>query len=553
MTKVLVLLSSLITASTLFADPIHTHGGGELLDQVFKVVSKILYGDHSNRLEQTFNALLKISLTVGAFCALLLAFFRQKFEPLIRSFLIPGIVIVGFLLVPRTSVEIIEKESPKEKRETIVVPFFLGKFAAWTSYSFDRLHHLFKNAIGDVYPWTTNIYKGKKFLKSGSIPLSDPLLEENFREFCRECVFRDLGLGLYTKKELGEASNLLEFLAARTSEKRAIAYNGEAISCQDAIEAIKKSIEETSPKTIDHVDLLFNAPQNNLSVQKIAIDLLQEEIFSPGLKSQKIESLGAQATVALMSLRSFFEAVLYLIFPLIVLLSLLTFGIRMALLWVRCIVWVCTWPIFYLATDLFLSALWKFRGSDTMLNLANATRLSDQYSSMETIACACVATIPFLSWFLIKEGSQLVHVASSFPQQEKIAKAAEPEPQKHHSFQDDLQDISRQTHWGVLAKEPERSSSEDGFKANIEGAMLEERIDSLQSSLSSIRESVKDSSTHISKAVKEANHPLQTEHSHLPSPALTPKAEEVWGSAQMHLPSHGSWSTGEKLKDTEPA
>src|SRR5262245_41547070 len=108
MMKVLVLGFTFCASSAVFADTIHTHGGGNLLEQVFIVISKILYGDHTNKLEQTFNALIKISLTVGAFCTLLLAFFRQKFEPLIRSFLIPSLIIIGFLLIPKTSVEILE-------------------------------------------------------------------------------------------------------------------------------------------------------------------------------------------------------------------------------------------------------------------------------------------------------------------------------------------------------------------------------------------------------------------------------------------------------------
>jgi hypothetical protein len=493
-------------------------------------------------------------LTVGAFSALLIAFFRQKFEPLIRSFLIPSLIIVGFLLIPRTSVEIVEATDPEKKRKTIEVPFFLGKFAAWTSYSFDGLHTLFKRAIGENYPWTANIYAGKNFLKPGNVPLSDGALEENFREFCRERVFRDLDLGLYSKKELGEAPDLLEFLATRTSEKRAVPYNGQTISCKDAFDEIKKSIEGNSLETAGQIELLFSSPQKNrLALQKIAIDLIQEEIFRPDLKSQKQESLGALGTVTLMSLRSFFEAILYLLFPLIVLLSLLTFGLRLALLWVRSIIWIYTWPIFYLAIDLFLNALWKCRGNETMLNLANGARLADLYSSMEMIACASAVSVPFLSWFLIKGGiSQLVHV--SIPRPAKSAPTAITEQPKSPLSSADPQDISKQTHWGVLAKESERPPPlEDGFKATVESAKLEERIDSLQSSLSSIRESVKDSSMHISKAVKEANQNVRNELSNISSPPVDRETREEWGSSRMHIPSHGSWAGAENSRTREPA
>jgi conjugal transfer mating pair stabilization protein TraG len=543
------LLFSLCITQIAFGESIHTHGDGELLEQVFKAISKILYGDNSSKLGATFNALIKISLTFGAFSALLLAFFRQKFEPLIRSFLIPSLIIVGFLLIPKTSIEIVEAKYPEKKRNTIEVPFFLGKFAAWTSYSFDGLHNLFKRAIGDNYPWTANIYEGKNFLKPGSVPLSDSALEGNFRGFCRECVFRDLDLGLYTKKELGEAPDLLEFLATRTSEKRAFSYNGQTISCKDAFDEIKKSIEGTSLEATGQIELLFSSPpKNRLALQKIAIDLLQEEIFRPDLKSQKKESLGALGTVTLMSLRSFFEGILYLLFPLIVLLSLLTFGLRISLLWVRSIIWVYTWPILYLAIDLFLNALWKFRGNETMLNLANGAQLADLYSSMEMIACASAASVPFLSWFLIKGGiSQLIQV--SLHRQTKSDPPAITEQSKNPFSWADPQDISRQTHWGVLARGPERPPVEDGFKATVESAKLEERIDSLQSSFSSIRESVNDSSMHISKAVKKLSQNIRNEQSNISSPPVDRETREEWGSSRMHIPSHGSWAAAEKFKN----
>jgi conjugal transfer mating pair stabilization protein TraG len=545
-----LLLFSLSIASVAFGDPIHTHGNGELLEQVFKAISKILYGDSSNKLEATFNALIKISLTVGAFSALLIAFFRQKFEPLIRSFLIPSLIIVGFLLIPRTSVEIVEASDPEKKRKPIEVPFFLGKFAAWTSYSFEGLHHLFKKAIGDNYPWTANIYEGKNFLKHRSVPFSDSAQEESFREFCRECVFRDLDLGLYTKKELGEAPDLLEFLATRTSEKRALFYKGQPLSCKDAFEEIKKSIESQSFEPIGQIDFLFGAPKNRLSFQKIAIDLLQEEIFRPDLKFQNKESWGALGAVAFMSLRSFFEAILYLLFPLIVLLSLLTFGLRTALLWIRSLIWVYSWPIFYLAIDLFLNALWKFRAADKALNLANGDQLAALYSSMEMIACACVASVPLLSWFMIKGGvSQLVHV--SLPGPAKIDPPPIPEQLNHPPSWSDPQDASQQAHWAVLSREP-AAPAEDGFKATVESAKKEERVDSLQSSLSSIRESVKDSSIHISKAVNVASPPVRNEPSNRSSSQVTPETSEKWGSAHMHIPPHGSWAAAENARGRDP-
>ena len=81
---------------------IYTHGGGDLLKQVFDAMANLIYGKEKS----TFQAILRIALTIGAFSCLMMAFLRQKFDPLIRNFFLPGLLIVGFLLVPASSMTI---------------------------------------------------------------------------------------------------------------------------------------------------------------------------------------------------------------------------------------------------------------------------------------------------------------------------------------------------------------------------------------------------------------------------------------------------------------
>jgi len=523
----------LLTSSTLLADSIHTYGGGQLLERVFQALSSILYGNSKEGLEQTFQALLRLSLIVGAFSALLLAFFRQRFEPLIRSFLLPGLILVGFLLVPRTSVEI-EDHVTDKKSASIQTPFFLGKLASWSSYSFHEIGILFKKAIGTTYPWTSNISESKNFFRPGPLPQE---IEENFREYCRECVLWDLSLSRYSKQELGSAPNLFDFLTRRSATQRAVLFDGELISCQEAIASLRQRCEsfhlDTEPPQID-------GSQKNLTQQKLAIEILEEEIFRPNLKSPPPESFGAQGVVVIKNLQGFFEASLYLIFPLIVLLSFLSFGMKTALFWLRCIIWVSTWPIFFLSVDLFLDAVWAVRSGSLTFNLENGARLAELYASMETIACAALATIPFLSWFLIKGGiSQLASIFSLSPPETRETKIEIEQPASHQRPESDA---ARQTHWEALARD---APDESSFKATVESSRLEERVDALQSSLSSIQEAVKDSSREISRAVKDSSRPFQSARPD-PAPPIssTPAAEEEGGQggSRMHIPSHGSWS-----------
>lgn len=104
---------------------IHTWGGGELLKKVFQTLSMIIYGNESNGLSQTFTGILRIGMTIGGFCCICVAFFREKFEPLIKNFFLPGIFIMCCLLVPRTTIHIqdhlIQKSSSSDSSSMTTV------------------------------------------------------------------------------------------------------------------------------------------------------------------------------------------------------------------------------------------------------------------------------------------------------------------------------------------------------------------------------------------------------------------------------------------------
>jgi hypothetical protein len=538
-------------------DLIYTEGGGVLLEQAFAAIGKILYGEGS-KIEKTFHVLLRVSLSVGAFCAACMAFFRQKFEPLIKSFLLPGLVIIGFLLVPTTTVQIEDSLNPKEKKTELVVPFSLGKFASWTSYSFNRLSHLFKRALQDQYPWVANIYAEKNFFRRGAIS-SDKALEENFRNFCHECVFRDLGLGLYDKngaEKFEESSDLFKYLEQNTSKNRSVVYQGALISCENALKNIHEQLKGKAVEgSADEILLLLGknekeAPDlSQLAMQKFAIDHIEKEVY--GVKEERQSpSFGAQGTVLILSLRNFFEAVLYLSFPLVLLFSLLSFGIRTLIQWLRVCLWISTWPIFYAAVDLFLNSIWNFRMKNDhglVYSLDTANKFSKFLPQMEMIAFLALASLPFLCWFLIKGGlAQLVHLASEIPLHPAPESKFEAKRPEHSLAAIEANDVSRQTYDGHAALETkaQQHPEESGFQSVVDSSRAEERMDSLSSSLSSIRSAVKDSGEDVSKAIKGACPPLPSSTF---SPVVPVKVEE-WpeehrAGTSMHNPSHGSWSS----------
>lgn len=507
--RVSFLLVAIFAASSCFAGDtdtaIHTYGGGPLLEKVFNAIALILYGDAQSGIGKAFNGILRLSMAVGGFCCACLAFFREKFDPLFKTFFLPAVGITCCLLVPRTSVLIIDHIGQKTPSAVVWgtkkvdnVPFFLGKFATLVSEVSYRLERLFTNRVHDpndkMYDWTGNIYAGENIFRARKCRISNPVLEDNFREFCRECVFRDIGIGLYTKDQLIKTLNLLKFLEENTSNMRTMFYKDppECLTCHEAIKKMNQLLngKEGNAKELllgeigNQVHFLLGQKQlgerdlQNLMKQQIAIDILKEEI--PGslnsfaakraeiLQKENQKILGALGASSLVAMRNFFEAAIYMVFPVVLIVALLSFGIQAITQWVQFVLWVNTWPLFYIVVNFLLNSIWDARkqailGESASLTIFNSEGLSDLYSSMESIAAIALAFIPYLSWILLKGGvSQMVHMASSImsPAQSAASTAAAEKTSGNYSFGNISLDSTsgynaqmfRQTYSGVLSQ-----------------------------------------------------------------------------------------------------
>lgn len=476
---------------------IHTYGGGESLGSVFRAISMLIYGNSSSGVGKTFEGILRIVLIIGGFAAVLLAFSKESFNPLIKSWLLPTLFIMGVLLVPRKTVYIQDHLIPKSadsKYSALIkvddVPYFLAEFASLAS----TLSYKFTGALEDVthgvndsiYNWTGHIYAGETLFQAGKVKINNSLVEENFRSYCRECVYRDIGIGIYTKDELKAAPDLFAFLTKHASNLRSVRFrfdDGQVqwIPCSESIKQIKERFDRAQvggPLTKLRGKEVGNAPEilfgeigneasfllsqsaqgsdqiKNLMKQQIAIDLIQEEI--PGtlnsfavkraeLLAQSNEKiLGAKGVRSVVKMRNFFEGAIYIVFPLVLVFALIpSWGIKALVNWLQFVLWINIWPPFYVAINFFLSGDWKYNlarkfGTKTLdLTLFTSSGLSDLYSSMETTAAVALFFTPFISWAIMKGGvGSMVHLASSLsaPDQSSAAASAQEQTSGNYTF-----------------------------------------------------------------------------------------------------------------------
>jgi len=554
---------------------IHTWGGGELLQRVFQSISMVIYGNSTSGIDQTFNGILRIGMTIGGFCCICLAFLREKFEPLIKNFFLPCIFIMCCLLVPRTTIYIQDHLAQKASSVKAIpfikvekVPYFLGKFASLVStisYTLtDSLEHVAHGVNDKLYDWTGHIYAAENIFLTKKCRIANPVVEDNFRDFCRECVFRDLGLGIYSKEALVNSKNVVKFLQENTSRIRTIFYRdssdngqngssqGNFITCRDAINKMAtlfgKEKGNTKQILIGEVgnDFQFLLKEkasgessiHNLITQQIAINILKEEI--PGtltsfsskraelLQKENQKVLGALGANSIVAMRNFFEATIYMVFPLVIVVSLLSFGLKPLMNWIHFILWVNTWPIFYVVVKFLLSSMWEFRtkrmfGDTYDLTIFTSEGLSDLYSSMESIAAIAMAFIPFLSWILLKGGvGQMVQLASSLmaPAQSAASTVSAEKTYGNYSFGNmNLDNVNghnastfRQTYSGFLSSGSASVDTgtetmtytprTDGLYVKQADSHLREGISKTQAFSHAVQESFSTSQTALSETSK---------------------------------------------------
>ncbi len=536
---------------------LHTWGGGDLFEKVFGAISLILYGDAEGGLGQVFRALLRVSLSVGAFCALLLAFFRQRFEPLIRSFLIPAIAIVFLLLVPRTTLTIIDHSCEKKERAALSVPFFLGKFAALTSTCVHEMRSLFEQALQKPYPWISRIYANNTPF-SQKIAHNNPILAQNLDLFCRECVFRDYSAGRYTKQELLQSKNLLQFLQEKSSPQWGIPYfqkeKKEIFSCKAAFQSLAQEIETTAK----NVGLSLEKPlipqceakqETAWIEQKILIDALEGAIFS---SPSQTSSWGASLCTALIGLQNGLLALLYFTFPLILLIALFSFGLRPLIYWTQGIVCVSLWPLFSLALSAVLDSLWlSHLGADhSDFTLALAPKLRASYALLEAAAALGMLAITGLTGLFVcgavaKRCTTSVEEGSSPPCTESFSSP----PSSVFAPPQGVEE-GRQTFQGLSTKEQESFSGSSGFQEMLAATREEERADTLHRSIAAVEEAVKEGAKNAVRSMENWGEKQEAEkrkHENAASGASLPASwiQEAEGFCPMHRAELGSWSRPE--------
>ncbi|MCP5152455.1 MAG: conjugal transfer protein TraG N-terminal domain-containing protein, partial [Chromatiales bacterium] len=442
---------------------VFTYGGGELLRLVFNAVAAIAgAGDYGGAM--------RLAALVGLLWVLIEGAFRQRAVNL--PWLLGTVFVYLALMVPRADVIVTDRIDPTRSGVVGNVPLGLAATAGTASLLGDWLTRAYETVFSlpdDLRYHQSGLLFAQHLVEASTrFEVTDPRLAANLAELWQACVFYDILLGLYGWEDLFAAPDLWAFVKARTSQARSFAYTDAGndrvvVGCR---EGASTRLDADLTADIDRARQwygarLVSAPNRAAAIAKFAgampvsyqylsgLSLSAEAIIRQNALANAVRrgvsqwaartgadaaaqdfalaraeeerrttyaALGELAARTLPMLRNLFEAFVYAVFPIVFLLLLLPSAPRVAMTYLKAIVWVQLWAplyaVLHFAVTLFgqapaESALLLPDGS-TVLSLANYTGLRQVMADTALIAGYLSLSIPMISYLVVNQGGAMI-------------------------------------------------------------------------------------------------------------------------------------------------
>lgn len=418
----------------------------------------------------------KVAIATSAMLGFIVVMIRAAFDKaLFNNFkhIIAMVIIYMSIMVPKTNVIITDKILPTNSSVVNNVPLGLAATAGFFSMVGDYLTRSFETVFSlpsQVSYSKNGLLFGHRMLEaSRTFKIHDSRIQSNLNEFFSSCVVIDgIGNNRFTWDEVINSNNLLNFLGSRVAKnvasfKYTYPSGAEAIfQCRDgfnlqlkpeilalnnntllnsstvlirqtggAASAASKMTTDLPPalqfvtgistttKDLAVQNSLINGIEVatiNLSQQLEAREFSQYNISRATLERMTTyQAIGNIAADKLPLLKGLFEAFLYSIFPIIMMMAMVI--PKSLFLYAKGLVWINLWPCIYAIINFALIyyskgtmtdiALLKGSGFSAVAN----TQLAEISSDMVATAGYLSMALPTIAWMLISSSGAM---AASF-------------------------------------------------------------------------------------------------------------------------------------------
>lgn len=441
---------------------IYVWGTGSLVAKAFNAIAALFAGMPKE--------LLYLAVGVGLFSTLFKVIPHFSLAPVWKLWLVPTLLTLTLFIAPTEKVAIydhlVRTDSQEKVYEIDSVPWLL----ATASYFLNNIGEGLKDLLTDnlhethdlTYDWTGHMFGGETLLKTRRAKIIDGTVRKNLRNFCTSCVAVDLDLGLYTLKDLENQTDVLSFFISNTSDLRIRSFNYQysqadkaaittwpdqkqhplpgdtlKVSCKAGAKLIQDRLrdnlyrKETSQMLYgmlgDQYQALFNLSKHasirGLIEQQITIDALKTYTYGKPLsfaarRGEQIQyeqgkTLAQMAATSIVYMYGAIQVIIYLLFPIVVVLGLCFLGFKAIFGWLFLLTWVSTWPSIFVIIKTLGNWIWSYQTkikhlSEQGYNLLTSEAFCDLYTFVEGwvgFLLVLVAPLSMALLYLAQKGS----------------------------------------------------------------------------------------------------------------------------------------------------
>ena len=442
---------------------IYTFGGGEALWKVFNGLAILFKSDSG------FNSVMKLSLTVGAVWATLRAMWGAHGGIFARDYFVPTYLILNLLLLPTTTVHIVDEVNPDVHYSKVDhVPLGIAAMAATASQISKLLTNILEDALTPAeahhYGKTGPLFAARLVTLARDLRIVDPVERQNLKDFVRQCftlpfVWTNMTPG---RKAALESQDILSFITTnphtwlgsywRLSDGQihfrhcqAGATRAQEVLTAETPQGLSElagnlfgtTSDETTP-VANRLTLYFGDAWQKLSHQtatahqvaaqemlmntyRESVDDKRQEFGLERLNPHLILASSARAKFQqnsgflvsaqmvgsmLPSLQSTMLAILCILFVIVMPLSVLPGGLKTLGMWVKLVLWIESWPVFYAIINSVALIMASNRGASYIstgggLSLLTQNGLADAAYDAYCYAEGFMAIVPVLAWAVI--------------------------------------------------------------------------------------------------------------------------------------------------------
>lgn len=436
---------------------VFTYGGGEQLGLVFNAIAALF---KHNAYEYAFY----ISAIIFAFWVLVTSVVKNQLLVPIK-WIFWFWIATTLMLAPKTNIMISDPITNYE-RKVDNVPYVLGAFAGMISSMghgmTEVVEMFFKAPDYQKYGETGSVFASKILKNMGKYRIRDGVLKENMERFIHQCVkLEALMGGKYTLRDLHHTNNIWELVKNNANPINGFSYRDIStkkttiLTCKEGAPKLDKDLEKhtkslasyfgkryrlSSDKTTSDTvfaglfkEKIKNSYSYMSGIAESAEDLLKQEMMINAIEDVKRNYAVSKATIQqrewhlitgelashfLVSMKIVLETLAYSGFIFIAIMVMLPTGVTILGQYFGILMWLQLWAPLYAVLNMVMSSVASHQTQGMLggegVSMLTSSGLAGLHADIEAIAAMCSASIPFLSYALLKGGvGSFMHLAGT--------------------------------------------------------------------------------------------------------------------------------------------